>query len=385
MKTDGKPVSVVQVNYAFDKELTDPDQLLDRYGTLTGWSEALVRAGAGAVAAVQRFHRDIRIARNGVDYIFRRAQMRASVAACRPDVAHVNGLVFPAQTWLLRRALDPFCAVVVQNHSDGGAIGRAPLFRLLGRAARGAADAFLFAADEHTMAWRRAGFIARDQPTYQVMEASTRLQPVARAEARDTSGVRGAPAILWVGRLNPNKDPLTVLQGFERSLGDLPAATLTMIYGEDDLLPSVRRRVQDSQRLSERVRLIGAVPHDRMASFYSAADLFIVGSHHEGSGYSLMEACACGAVPVVTDIPTFRLLTGDGEVGAVWTSGDAADCARALADAGRRDLEAERARLADHFAHKLSWSAVGRRALEIYEDVLDSAREGSAPLPDVGW
>ena len=46
-----------------------------------------------------------------------------------------------------------------------------------------------------------------------------------------------------------------------------------------------------------------------MAAFYSAADLFVVGSHHEGSGYSLMEACACGAMPVVTDIPTFRLLT----------------------------------------------------------------------------
>ena len=377
MKTGPRPVSVVQVNYAFDKALTDPDQLLDRYDTLTGWSDALVRAGAGTIAAVQRFHRDIRIARNGVDYLFRRAQMPAAVAACRPDIAHVNGLIFPAQTWRLRRALDPSCAVVVQNHSDGGAIGRAPLFRLFGRAARGAADACLFAADEHAVSWRRAGFVARDQPTYQVMEASTRLQPVARAGARDECGVRGAPAILWVGRLNANKDPLTVLDGFERSLGDLPAATLTMIYGEDDLLASVRQRVQGSQTLGECVRLAGAVPHDRMASFYSAADLFIVGSHHEGSGYSLMEACACGAVPVVTDIPTFRLLTGDGAVGAVWTAGDAADCARALVDAGRRDLEAERARLAAHFARALSWPAVGRRALEIYEAVLTNVRGGS--------
>ena len=371
MKTRGKPVSVVQVNYPFDKELTDPDQLLDRYDTLTGWSEALVRAGAGPVAAVQRFHRDLRIARNGVDYIFRRAQMRAAVAACRPDVAHVNGLIFSAQTWRLRRALDLSCAIAVQNHSDGGAIGRAPLFRLIGRAARGAADAFLFAAEEHALSWRRAGFMAPAQPAYQVMEASTRLQPVARATARHETGVRGSPAILWVGRLNANKDPLTVLGGFERSLRDLPHATLTMIYSEADLLASVRERVRSSHSLSERVRLIGAVPHHRMAPFYSAADLFIVGSHHEGSGYSLMEACACGAVPVVTDIPTFRLLTGNGAVGTAWTSGDAADCARALADAGRRDPIAERARLADHFARELSWAAVGRRALEIYDEVRD--------------
>ena len=109
----------------------------------------------------------------------------------------------------------------------------------------------------------------------------------------------------------------------------------------------MRERVQRSPALRDRVRLVGAVPHDRMAPFYSAADLFVVGSHHEGSGYALMEACACGAVPVVTDIPTFRLLTAGGSVGALWTPGDAAGCARALVDVGRRDLDAERARLAD--------------------------------------
>jgi glycosyltransferase involved in cell wall biosynthesis len=379
VKTGHQPVSVVQVNFAFDKELTDPDELLDRYFTLTGWSEALARAGSGTVAVVQRFHRDVRVARNGVDYAFRRARLPEAVAAFRPDVAHVNGLIFSARTLMLRRALDPSCAVVVQNHSDGGAIGRDPALRILGRLARRAADAFLFASDDHAASWRRAGFIAPDQPTYRVMPASSTLQPLARTAARDVSGVRGSPAILWVGRLNANKDPRTVLEGFERALADLPGATLTMIYGEDDLLASVRQRVQQSPMLADRVRLIGAVPHDRMASFYSAADLFLVGSHHEGSGYALMEACACGAVPVVTDIPTFRLLTGGGLLGALWVAGDAADCARALADAGRRDLHAERARLADHFARELSWPAVGTRALEIYEEVVGRRRAALTP------
>jgi glycosyltransferase involved in cell wall biosynthesis len=121
--------------------------------------------------------------------------------------------------------------------------------------------------------------------------------------------------------------------------------------------------------LNARVRLAVVVPHERMAAFYSAADLFVVGSHHEGSGYSLMEACACGALPVVTDIPTFRLMTGGGAVGALWMPGDAAGCARVLGAVSRRDPDAERARLADHFTRELSWDAVGRRALDIYEEV----------------
>jgi glycosyltransferase involved in cell wall biosynthesis len=374
VKTGWKPRSVVQVNYAFDKGLTDPDQLLDRYFTLTGWSDALRRAGAGPVAVVQQFHRDAHVVRNGVDYLFRRTAVPEAVAARRPDVAHVNGLDFPVRTWRLRRRLDPSCAIVVQNHAGGGTVGRASAVRVLGRATRRAADAFLVAADEHAASWRRAGFIAPDQRAYQVMEASTRLVPQTRGAARHDSGVSGSPAVLWVGRLNLNKDPLVVLDGFERSLRELPDATLTMIYSEEDLLEAIRHRVRRSQELNHRVRLVGAVPHDRMASFYSAADLFVVGSHHEGSGYSVMEACACGAVPVVTSIPTFRLLTGNGSVGALWTPDDAGSCARALADAGRRDLIAERARLADHFARELSWDAVGRRAMEIYEQVLVARR-----------
>jgi glycosyltransferase involved in cell wall biosynthesis len=253
-------------------------------------------------------------------------------------------------------------------------IGRAP--RLLGRAARRAADAFLFAADEHAAAWRRAGFIAADQPTYCVMPASSTLQPIDRETARARSGVTGSPAILWVGRLNANKDPLTVLDAFERALADLPGATLTMIFGTGELFEEVRARIAQSPALRARVRLAGVVPHERMTTFYSAADLFVVGSHHEGSGYSVMEACACGAVPVVTSIPTFRLLTGNGSVGALWTPDDADGCARALADVGRRDLTAERARLADHVARELSWDAVGRRAMEIYEQVRGARRLG---------
>ncbi len=197
-------------------------------------------------------------------------------------------------------------------------------------------DAFLFAADEHAdgvaagrLHRRRSAGVSGDAGE---LDAAAFDGSRASAAAREESGVSGSPAVLWVGRLNANKDPLTVLDGFERALPDLPDATLTMIFGTGELFEEVRARIARSPALSARVRLAGVVPHERMAAFYSAADLFVVGSHHEGSGYSLMEACACGAVPVVTDIPTFRLLTGAGAVGALWTPGDAADCARALVD-----------------------------------------------------
>jgi len=376
VKTGLTSLSIVQVNYAFDERLADPDALLSRYTTLTGWSGALLGAGARRSIVVQRFHRDARVTRGGVEYVFVRGDLRAAAAGAAADVVHVNGLAYAAHTWRLRRALPASTAVVVQNHSDTGPMGRAPLERLVGRFARGAVDAFLFAAGEHVDRWRRAGFIGPRQATYQVMEASTRLAPIDRDTAQTATGMAGAPAALWVGRLNANKDPLTVLSAFERAIDALPQATLTMVYSENELLREVRARIDASPPLGARVQLVGRVPHERLAAFYSAADLFVLGSHYEGSGYAVIEALACGTLPVVTDIPTFRLLTANGSCGALWPAGDADACARALVACAARDLVAERRRLLDHFARDVSWPAVGRRALEVYASVLRTRRRG---------
>ena len=90
------------------------------------------------------------------------------------------------------------------------------------------------------------------------MEASTLMVPEARGTARSACGLLGSPAVLWVGRLNADKDPLTVLAGFERALDGLPAATLTMIYSEEDQLAAVRERVERC-RPSPATSLIGRV------------------------------------------------------------------------------------------------------------------------------
>jgi glycosyltransferase involved in cell wall biosynthesis len=206
------------------------------------------------------------------------------------------------------------------------------------------------------------------------MEASTALVPLPRAQAEATSDVRGRPAMLWVGRLNANKDPLTVLDAFARARPSLPNATLTMLFGAADLAREVGTWIDRDAALRDRVRLVGTVPYDQIAAYYSAADLFVVGSHHEGSGYALIEALACGVTPAVTAIPTFRLLTGDGAVGALWRPGDAADCARAMVAAASGDAEARRRQARDHFAQHFSWPAIGRRALAIYRAVAAARR-----------
>ena len=213
-------MNVVQINYVFEDGVPDPEALLTRYSTLTGWSEALAASGAGRVTVVQRFDRDAALTRNGIDYVFCRddggvrpgpwtwpRHLHRALVRARPDIVHVNGLICPWRTWLLRRILPRPTAIVVQDHgSTGPDAGPAALARAVRRALRRRAmrapDGFLFTAAGQAEPWRQEGLIAASQRVYQVMEASTTLRSVPRIEARQTTGADGAPAILWVGRIH---------------------------------------------------------------------------------------------------------------------------------------------------------------------------------------
>src|SRR5262249_41403957 len=154
---------------------------------------------------------------------------------------------------------------VVQDHAGGAPARLSWIRRAIWRRALAAADGFLFTAVEQAASWRRHGLIAPHQAVYPVVEASTTPEPLPPDGAKRVSGVDGAPAILWVGRLNANKDPMTVLDGFEQALARLPGARLTMIYSDGDLLPSVRDRVDSSDALAKHVRLAGRIPFEDMA------------------------------------------------------------------------------------------------------------------------
>jgi glycosyltransferase involved in cell wall biosynthesis len=100
-----------------------------------------------------------------------------------------------------------------------------------------------------------------------------------------------------------------------------------------------------------------------------AADLFVLGSHHEGSGYSLIEALACGLTPVVTDVPSFRARTGQGAVGRLWRCDDGYGLSEALQACAAAVGGASRARVRGHFEAHISAAAVGARFAAAYREL----------------
>lgn len=370
---------IALVNLVWDRRALAPQATLERFPTLTGWARALVAQDPDvAVTVYQRFHADLEIARVRTTYRFVadpgaprpgtwfRGTRRfiEAVTSLSPDLVHVNGLDHPLFVRRLRRALPTTCALVVQDHGGFDPLTLSGARKLWMRSGLSAAAALLVATPRQAEAFRASGLVPPVVAVHDVMEASTSLRADERRDRHQPL------AILWVGRLNANKDPLTVLEGFarfvERSGVD---ATLTFVYGSNELEPQLRAQLASGPHaatLRSRVTLVGEVSPEALANVYDAADLFVLGSHREGSGYALIEAMACGVVPVVTDIPSFRSITGEGTSGVLWRAGDAASLADALARAAAMPTVAAREACRAWFESRFSWPAIGRRALEIY-------------------
>lgn len=374
------PLHVVQISFFFDAARRLPEELLEAWPTLVDVAEAAALA-CGRVSVVQACAHSAHFARNGVHYYFRpfgegsgsgssAEALQGLLEELAPDVLHVHGLGFLRDTRSLR-AICPRIPIILQDHANRPPrIWRRPSWRR----ALSVAAGICFCARAQAHPFVTLGLIPPATRVYEVPESTCRFAPGDRREARRLEHIAGDPALLWVGHLDHNKDPLTVLSGIGEAVEALPGLQLYCCYATAPLLEAVQARIAADSRLQSRVHLLGRVAHDRIERLMRAADLFVLGSHREGSGYSVIEALACGLLPVVTDIPSYRSLTAGGTVGALWACGAASDLTRALRLAAERVGAQTRAAVRAHFERELSFAAVGRKLAAMYADVLASAR-----------
>ena len=357
---------VVQVSYYMDPLGRQPHELLEAWPSLVDVANAA--AGAGVhVSVVQACRHAAQLQRAGVTYHFvppAHAALARRIDELAPDVLHVHGFDFPRD--VLEAARGPARpAIVLQDHAC-----RPPSLwrRRLWRRAFEAADGLAFCAHDQALPFLAAGLMRPPTRIYEVPESTSRFTPGDAQLARRHTGACGDPLVLYVGHLDGNKDPLTVLEGVRLAAASLPAMQLWCCFGSAPLLGEVTRRVEADAVLRDRVRLLGPVPHETVEHLMRAADLYVSGSHREGSGYALIEALACGLPPVVTDIPSFRALTRQGEVGALWRRGDPRSLSEALIEVACRPRVAQRAATRALFEAELGLRALGEKLVAMYGD-----------------
>jgi glycosyltransferase involved in cell wall biosynthesis len=365
----------LQIGFFLDPRAREPQQLLAEWPSLVDIAESAA-SDAVQVSVVQAAARTQRIERNSIDYHFvaperghdtisTSAAFAQLIASLAPDVFHVHGFGFPEDVLTLAR-LAPRTPILLQHHAD-----QVPRFwrRSAWRDGMRAAAGLAFTGAEQVKPFTQAGAVDARTRIFDIPESTSRFTPGEQAEARRESGLSGNPCLLWVGHLNANKDPLAVLDGVSAASAQLPGLKLWCCFGTAPLMSAVQSRIAGDPALRDRVTLMGAVPHATVETLMRAADVFVLGSHVEGSGYSVIEALACGLPAVVTDIPSFRALLAGSGAGELWAPGDAVAMHRALLRLQARRQPQTRAEVRAWFEREISPTALRRKWVRVYSEL----------------
>ena len=360
---------IVQISFHRDPQGRRPEQLLQDWLTVTQLAEAAAGAGAD-VAVVQACAEVEHVRQGGIGYHFlpcdsQPERLADLIERLRPEVLHVQGLGFVREVRALA-ALAPACPIVLQDRADAPP---RPWHWLAWRRALTTARGLMFCAREQALPFRRRGLIAADTRVYEVPGSSCDFETCDPTAARAQTGLAGEPCLLWVAHLDANKDPLTVLDGVSLAAQRLPGLQLWLCYGRAPLYEAVRERMRDPL-LAGRVHLLGAQPHARIETLMAAADILVQGSHREATGYSVVEALACGLGLAVTDIPSFRALAGGCAAARLWPVGDAARLADAIVELAALPAMQRRSLARARFDSHCSAEALGRRLVAAYDDLL---------------
>ncbi len=349
----------------FDPDLASPEAVFQRHWHVVHLARAL-RGGGHQVGIVQVFDRVSEHRDDDGSFRVTTVGLRDALQALEvfdPDAVHFFGVTLRAPLrHVARWATKAGRVATVSYH--GGRPSRNPVSRWLhARALRGM-SACMFPSTSSAALWQTAGMIGAHTAIHILPEVSSPFSGVPREQARHHLGLRGGPVFAWSGRLAPVKDPLTALEAFRRICRDCPDAQLLMAYQTSPLMPDVDAFLQRHPHMRERVRLMGALPHDQIEVLFSAADFFVQSSLEEIGGNSLVEALSCGAIPVVTDIPSFRMITEHIGPARSFACGDADGMAAVVADTLRADLSALSTQVKQDFEASLSYSVLARSYVE---------------------
>jgi D-inositol-3-phosphate glycosyltransferase len=302
----------------------------------------------------------------------------------RPDVAHAHFWMSGLATVTAGRACD---VPVVQTYHALGSVKRryqgmadtSPAHRVayereLGRAV----DRVIVQCEDERRELMNLG-VPRGRMTLVPSGVNTeRFRPDGPAAPRDSGRAR----ILTVARLVERKG----IEDLIRALPHVPGADLVVAGGPPaaelgaDPYAGKLRRLAGELRITDRVRLLGAVPAHEMPAWYRSADVVAATPWYEPFGLSPLEAMACGVPVVASSVGGLADTVVDGVTGDLVPPRDH----RALGLALRHLLGDEMRRVAygaaavDRATLAYAWPHVAARLAGVYASVAGRSATATA-------
>jgi len=189
------------------------------------------------------------------------------------------------------------------------------------------------------------------------------FSPGDREAARAALGLT-RPTLVSAGLLIERKGHDLVIA----ALAELPGFEL-LIAGEGPERGALERLAR-VLGVAERVRFLGAVPHERMPDLYRAADILVLASSREGWANVLLEALACGTPVVASKVWGTPEVVAAPAAGVLMEQHSAAGVAQAVARlwSARPERAATRG-----YAEGFSWEATTRGQLALFRSLVPAA------------
>ncbi len=363
---------IIHLSYAHMTKQYDPKAWLKKINFFVALLEQMTKkANVKSIHCIS--HSEV-INRNNVEYHFLNLSklqvllpfgLNNYVRQLQPDVVIVHGFHFPLKVLLLRWRLGSRIKIIIQHHAEK------PLRhykRILQKMVDRFVSAYFFTARDQASPWLAEGQIGDSNKIYEVMEVPSVFYLIDKSEACLRTKVSNSKSYLWVGRLDANKDPLTLIKAFIKFAVANSKVHLYVVFQSEELIEEVKTQMMTSKAETQ-ITLVGKVEHSDLLYWYNSVDFIISTSHYEGSGIAVCEGMSCGAIPILTNIPSFRMMTGNGNCGLLFEVGDVDGLVLVLRKSLEMDVELERAKTLLQYNTSLSAEAIATKMIDVLRQV----------------
>jgi glycosyltransferase involved in cell wall biosynthesis len=197
------------------------------------------------------------------------------------------------------------------------------------------------------------------------------FQAVPAAQANQTKQRLGIEDefILFVGTVEPRKNLLSLVRAFEQILRQTARRPQLVVAGAEGWLMDELFAFIKQSSIGDRLCLTGYLDDDDLRALYSSCTVFVYPSIYEGFGLPPLEAMACGAPVIASNIATFQETLGSAAqlVDPNDVEALAGSMVEILDDEDRRH---ELSRRGLEQIAKFSWKRTAELTLEVYREVL---------------